>query len=274
MNPLYFSIGAVLAKMNPQALEDERRHFTIASLDGAPRPLSRRFIRYYLGRRMAQDERQLETVHHDFWRHQQKSDWFRYSEGRHHDLHVPMLEHVVQRARPHVEARGIRRVCEFGTGSGLWLDYLSQQWPSVSQFIGIDISADQVRETQARFPQHEFVCAELVEWAEAHAAPESLFLTNCGVLEYLSQPSLERLLRAIVTRAPGALLLFVEPIDEHMDLATDLESRPHGSEMSFTHNHPWLLSRAGCGVLFQEELRRDGYRWLVVMAEVPPRLPV
>lgn len=269
VNPLFFAIGAVLATIIPRALAEERRRFTIASLDGSPRPLTRRFIRYYLGQRIAKDTGQLETVHHDFWRQQGQGDWFRFSEGRHKDLHVPMLQPVVERARPIVEAHNIEQVVEFGPGSGLWLDHLAHQWPSVKRFLGVDISPDQVRQTQSRFPQHRFVCSELVAWAEAHAAPGSLFLTNCGVLEYLSQASLERLLQTLVTRAPGSLMLFVEPIDEAIDLATDTASKPHGSELSFSHNHPHLLRQAGCRVLVQEEIRRAGYRWLVVMAEAP-----
>lgn len=269
MNAVYFALGAALARLFPAAAAEEQRQFTIPGLDGGARSPLRRLIRYYLGRRMQRSPGDLEATHKDFWRHQRRDDWYRHSQGRHDELHVPMLAPVIERLRPLVEARRIRQVCEFGAGSGHWLDYLSRQWPSVGRYVGVDLSADQIAENAKRWPRLEFACADLADWAAEQAAPSSIFVTNCGVLEYLSQPSLERLLAVIARKAPSSLVLFVEPVDAGMDLERELDSQPHGSEHSFSHNHAHLLRQAGFRLLFQEERLRDGYRFVATVAETP-----
>jgi hypothetical protein len=99
--------------------------------------------------------------------------------------------------------------------------------------------------------------------------PDTIFVTQGGVLEYLSQQSLCGVFETIVGRAPNALLFLIEPLADDFDLSTQCESLPVGGEFSYSHNYPALMQAAGIAIDFQDERRRLKHRMLGVLARTP-----
>ncbi|MDP3859248.1 MAG: class I SAM-dependent methyltransferase [Stagnimonas sp.] len=158
-------------------------------------------------------------------------------------------------------------LCEIGSGNGLALDYLSRRLGSIPQFIGLDLNPEAARANAARWPapRLRFVTGEAVAWLEAHAEPGWVYFSNAGVLEYLTQAQLDRLLGLLAARPP-ALFALVEPLAPDHDLERELDSRSFGAEFTNSHNHPARFRRAGWEIRFQQEVRVGALRHLLLVA--------
>lgn len=271
MDTIKYFLGWGLSLIFPAQKARLYENFTIP-LDGSDSRFSDKLIRFYLRQRAKQEEQtdpgQLEAIHRNFWA---KTDaYFDVTDNRAEDVFIPTYADVVQSLIPVLAEKQIDTVCEFGTGDGKWLNYLSQQWTAVSHFIGIDISANQIERNRQQYPQLTFYHADLVAWAEQNAAPRTLYLTNGGVLEYLSEESVRRLLAIIRSQASGSLVLLNEPLYGDFDIETDKSSQVLGQEYSYSHNYVHLLRTAGAQILRYEERSVMDYRLLLVLAYFAP----
>lgn len=227
-----------------------------------------KLARFYLSRRAKQEENKspgkLEEIHRNFWA---KTDgYFAETDNRAEEVYVPAYADVVQDMIPLLAEKQIQTVCEFGTGDGKWLDYLAQKWTAVSQFIGIDISTHQIDANQKQYPHLIFYHSDLIQWTEKNAASHTLYHTNGGVLEYLSEESVRHLFNIIKTNAAGSLVLLNEPLYGDFDIQTDKASRVLGYEYSYSHNYVHLLQAAGAQILRCEERSVIDYCMLLVLA--------
>lgn len=158
-------------------------------------------------------------------------------------------------------------LCEIGSGNGLALDYLVQQLPAIPQFVGLDLNPEAASSNRARWPdpRRRFVTGEAVAWLDAHAEPGWVYFSNAGVLEYLTQAQLDRLLGLLAARPP-ALFALVEPLAPDHDLEREPDSRSFGAEFTNSHNHPERFRRAGWDIRFQQEVRVGALRHLLLVA--------
>ncbi len=265
-------VGLLLAKVFPKRAEGVRKNFTIPDYWGNDRNdrLIEKLIRPYIAYEARSQEQQtpgiVEGIHKDFWEH--AKDYYSLSENRAHDVYIPAYKDLVNALPPMLADQGIQTVCEFGTGDGKWLEYLSQQWPNIRQFIGIDLSRPQVERNQETYKDLTFVQSDILEWAEANATPNTLYHTNGGVLEYLSEGSMKRLIQILKARAPGSMLLLIEPLHGDYDTSTETNSRILGYEQSYTHNYVHLLKAGGLEVASSEERQVMGFRMQIVLAHI------
>jgi hypothetical protein len=231
-------------------------------------PFVDKLIRFYLTIRAKQEEQEapgkLEEIHRNFWA---KTDaYFTDTDNRTEAVFIPAYGDIVQDMVPLLAEKQIDTVCEFGTGDGKWLDYLAGEWTAVSQFIGIDIAAHQIEINQQQYPRLTFHHADLVKWLEKNAAGQTLYHTNGGVLEYLSEESVRHLFDIIKTDANRSLVLLNEPLYGDFDIKTDKTSKVLGYENSYSHNYVHLLQTAGAQILRYEERAVMDYRMLLVLA--------
>ena len=269
---LNYYIGGILARMFPSRLKKARRSFTLPRL-GNRGPYGRieRMIRNYVGFQASQHPAELESLHKEFWRSQRAGGWYDATAWRFetHDLHL--FPDWVERCIPAIDERHITRVCELGCGDGQWLNHLSEQWTGPTEFLGLDLAERQIQLNKRRYPHLNFESADLTAWVHDHAMPDTIFVTQGGVLEYLSQQSLSGVLETLVARAPNSLLFLIEPLADDFDLNTQCESLAHGGELSYSHNYPALMQAAGIAVDFQDERRRLNHRMLGLLARTPSR---
>lgn len=225
------------------------------------------WIHYYLVQSKIRNEpRQIgliESAHKTYWAN--SAGYFDQFAHLAQESYIPVYQDVVRDLAPLIKKMGIKTVAEFGTGDGQWLDYLTTQWSFITQFTGIDISASQIAKNRLVYPQLTFEEADLVKWAEQHAAPHSLFHTNGGVLEYLSEQSVRRLLAVLKKQARGSIVFFNEPVYDDFDYSTDKTSRVVGSEFTYNHNLEYLFAESGIKLMRCEGRDAFGYRMVFVI---------
>lgn len=158
-------------------------------------------------------------------------------------------------------------ICEIGCGSGQVIDHLARKHPNVARCVGIDLSATQIARNAERFdaPSLEWVAGDAVRWLDRHATSNWAVISNNGVFEYFLRSDLERLFASIAQRRPSILAL-LEPMDPDHDLDRDPESRPYGSERSFSHNYLALLRGAGFRIVHRSELVQHPHRLVRLIA--------
>ena len=103
----------------------------------------------------------------------------------------------------------IQSVVEVGCGNGLVLQYLSDRWPSVKSFVGIDIDAAVIQRNQEAFEDKRitFVRSDVVEWLNANAGPSTLLVTNGVVLECFLKLEVDELFGVLNAVKPSAVVL-------------------------------------------------------------------
>ena len=259
-------LGRVLSTLLERRTADVQRRFTIPSLGpGSAHGLIDRLIRAHLANRLKADDEALEDTHRDFWRGQPPDGWYRDAERKVTEVYAPSYGPFVDRLADRVAAHPVDRFVELGAGDGSWLDYLSHRIEGAGRFVGVDISELEITRNRARYPSLEFVHDDIVGWARANASPRTVYHTNSGVLEYLSERSLRQLLAILAARAKDSLLLFIEPLAPDHDLRTEPHSKPWGDELSYSHNYPHWFEVLGLQTIECEERQVMGYRMMMIM---------
>ena len=214
----------------------------------------------------AAQEGELENAHRNYWANSE--NYFGQFAHLIEESYIPTYQDVVNDLIPLLKEKKIERVNEFGTGDGQWLNYLTQQWPFISTYTGIDISSYQIKRNQETFPHIKFEAADLLEWTKKNITPHALYHTNGGVLEYLSESSIRELLTLIKEHAPHSILFFNEPVYEDYDYTVDTDSRIVGSEFTYNHNYVHLFKEIGIDMIRCEERNAFGYRVILVIGKV------
>lgn len=261
-------LGAALSFVYPEIKLQVENGFTMPHFVGSSQDgIVRRLIRSYIGYSGHHDQAKMEELHKRFWRQQRPQDWFNATADRLHRIYMPALQSVVVATHTDVIANRIDNVVEFGTGNGDWLAYLKTIWSGPERFLGIDLAEEQIEANRQSHPHLEFQASDLTHWVNENQTRKTLFLTNCGVLEYLSEAAVRKLLKAIQINHLESMVLFVEPIAVDFDLDGELHSRMHGTEFSFSHNYPSLLEQAGFEIIRIEQHLIEGNRMLCTVAK-------
>lgn len=259
------SAGRLLTALLPSQTERVRSNPEAAR--GILGRLLRAGVRARLGERG--DLSALASYHWDFWKRGGRvfhADHLKRFETHFLGHHVQIIDVLEQYLRES-EVK-YSRLFEIGCGSGQVLEYMAARFPELDSLTGVDLSPEQVRYNRQRYPcpRLQFVAANALDWVGEAAEPYGIYLTNGGVLEYFTGEQLLNMFRQIAGRCAPSLFVAIEPLDARFNLATDTESRTYGSELSFTHNYPVLLQRAGFKVHTQREVTVGGYRWLLLLA--------
>jgi SAM-dependent methyltransferase len=162
----------------------------------------------------------------------------------------------------------LNRLVEVGCGDGRALVHLAERLPGLSELVGVDINARIIaRNVRAHGdrPRLRFVHADARRVLEEETREGTILFSYGGVLEYIGQAELARILARLARHRDTAVAL-VEPIDPFHDLINDAGSHIHGRERSFSHNHLALVASAGFTIGFAEERILDGIRWMMIVA--------
>lgn len=228
-----------------------------------------RYIRIYLANKdvNTQGGSELEKIHQAFWEEKMGVDWYKGTAERFKEDVLPCLQQTLEALDHFTENKNIKNICEIGTGDGEMLAYLANRL-NIGSSIGIDLSKEQIEETAKSHPSYSFHAGDASEWIFESSTDHTLFLTNHGVFEYFSEPSLQKLFSFIKKERPNSLLVMIsEPIAEVHDLEQQKKSTlTTAGEFSFSHNYPHLVSEAGMAIEYQRENHDLGFRSMTLMA--------
>lgn len=182
-----------------------------------------------------------------------------------HGPHQVLIDQLAEAA----ERLALRDLVEIGCGDGRALAHCAERLPGLGSLTGIDINPTIIarnRTDHAADPRLRFVEGDAAAWLAAHPAPRRALLSYGGVMEYFAPEALVTLFSGLAAAGPAAVAL-CEPIAPEHDLAAQPDSILFGQESSFSHNHAHLLRQAGLAVTWQQELHRDGVRWMMILAD-------
>jgi trans-aconitate 2-methyltransferase len=126
-----------------------------------------------------------------------------------------------------------RKVVDIGCGPGNSTALLVERWPQAS-VIGVDTSADMLRQARERLPGHGFIEANIAHWAPP-AGTEVVFAN--AVFQWVPE-HLKHLKRLIGALSPGGVLAVQMP--------DNLDEPSHLLMREVAHMEPWRkqLSKA------------------------------
>ena len=148
------------------------------------------------------------------------------------------------------------RLVEVGSGDGRVLEWLSNKLEAVTGFHGVDLNAREIEKCRERHEGSDrlfFHSGDLREWLRRHPAPNTVLVTNGGVLEYILHEELIALFREFRSLCSPCLIAITESIGSDHDLQRESESLPYGNEFAFSHNYPAILRKAGFEIRWERD---------------------
>lgn len=210
----------------------------------------------------------IHRQHQQFWSSAEAANF--HSDHEHYFEQWFLGENValMEQLRLVIASGQFSTLCEIGCGSGKLLDWSRRHLSGLRQFIGLDLSREQIARNRRRYadPALQWITGDAAEWVDSFARPGSIFLSNNGVLEYFREGSLRRMFRKIGQELRPAGVCLIEPIGQRHDLKARPASELYGTERSFSHNYPQMLQEAGFELLHQSELNTAEHRLLRIVA--------
>ena len=236
-----------------------------------PKTLKDKLLMAYLKEqaRVANDTAFFERLHADFWRGPGGDVFSRNCDHRFDDLFLTRQAYDIEMLKHHWSSSDCRHIVEIGCCSGMHLQYLTTQLPGVVSAVGIDINPTQIQSNlcNPKFDSRiDFIAADGGQWIANHAKPNTLFVTNGGVLEYFSRQRICEIFGHISTKLAPAMLFTVEPVAADHDATATNESVPFGEELSFSHNYLDLFESSGFRVLHQRPVDYENWRMMTTIA--------
>ena len=217
------------------------------------------------------EEKQLADYHRNFWT---KENSLPYHRGVRQQVVDAFNEHFIflldeinklTAANPALDT-----LIEIGAGGGSLLNHLAQNLDGIEHFVGIDLSPEIIEENKELFNDERlrWVADNGKRWVEEHGQANTIYMTFRGVLEYFTNNELREMFGRIATEKSPAVYIGVEPIALDHALATQFDSRPYGTEYTFSHNYPHLLKESGFKVILQTQKAFDNHQICTFIATV------
>ncbi len=164
----------------------------------------------------------------------------------------------------------IDTLVEIGAGGGSLLNLLAEHVEGIDRFIGIDLSPEIIEENKEIYNDARFrwVADNGKTWVEQNGQANTIYLTFRGVLEYFTNDELREMFGRIANEKSPAVYIGVEPMALDHDIATQFDSRPYGTEYTFSHNYPHLLEESGFQVSLTQQKRFDNHQICTFIATV------
>lgn len=223
-------------------------------------------------RRQAMNQNQsefLERLHLDFWQGEGGDVFSSNCDHRFEDLFLAKQQVDFERLQSLCDSRSPKHIVEFGCNSGLLLQHMTKELSGIETAIGIEINAEQVMKNQesSKFdPQISFSNTDGGEWLFANGKPNSLFVSNGGVLEYFRRERLNEMLTHISSNLGPAVFFAVEPVANDHDWSKTTDSIPFGEELSFSHNYTDLFESNGFQVIHQRPVEFNSWKMMATIA--------
>lgn len=216
------------------------------------------------------NENFFELLHRDSWSGKGGEVFSSNCDHRFHDLFLGRQREDFLALQRLWKQADLNRIVEFGCNSGLVLDYLTKNLPGVERADGIEINQNQVDTNLASSnfdPRIRFHCADGGQWLLENGEPNTLFVSNGGVLEYFRRERLDEMVQLISRELRPSIFFSIEPVAPDHDWSRTNESVPFGEELSFSHNYLDLFESNGFEVLHQRATDFESWRMMATIAK-------
>ena len=260
------AVGKVAAKAAPR-----RTKQLLSSPLSAPRNLRDKSIMAFLKHQAQLEQREefFEALHQDFWSGEGGSVFAENCDHRFEEMFLGQQREDFEKLVEICETRRPNRITEFGCNSGLLLNHMVDQLSYIESAVGIDINPQQIQQNQSakHFDSRiDFLTADGADWVLENAMPNTLFVTNGGVMEYFRRSRLDRMLQHISSQLAPAVFFAIEPNAADHDLEKVTESIPFGEELSFSHNYRDLFESNGFNVVHQRSTTFESWQMMATIA--------
>lgn len=192
----------------------------------------------------------LYKFHQDFWENRGE-EYFstrKYNKVL-EDFFIPQCSFMLDLLKKQLqnEDEKYNMLIEIGTGEGTVLNYLSEKFPNIDRFVGIDLSVSQIEANKKTFnksPKLEFVASDAFDWIKKNGQDHMIIITSNGVLEYFTQSRLQAFFDEL-NSIGKIIFIAIEPIGVDHDFLKNPDSEIYGSENSFSHNYAKMFKTSG-----------------------------
>ncbi|MFD1015388.1 methyltransferase domain-containing protein [Winogradskyella rapida] len=261
------TVGRMLVALRPQKVKQlSEKGLTLVLGDNLS--LSERLMRRAILNNIEKNEdyEQLAQLHKTYWA-KQGDDFVNNTEANLKNVHLPAYKATLEVLNAEIlnAPLAFDKLVEIGTGNGSVLNYLSTTFPSVKDFIGIDLSKEQTKINQINYkdnPKLKFVGGDVLDWLEQQQQGNYVFLTFRGVLEYFTQQQLTAFFEKL--NALGSIIFFaIEPTDAAHNYETSPNSKVYGVEGSFSHNYEKLFKDEKFNVWYSDAKNEAGHPYKI-----------
>ncbi|MFD0798520.1 class I SAM-dependent methyltransferase [Maribacter chungangensis] len=248
------TIGNLLVFLQPKkAKELSKDRITLIHKNKNSMTISERLMRAALVTKLdkIEDHEAIREANRNFWLNKSATELFSETEDGFEKDFLPNCAFIFKKLKKELAKTNSKEkfttVVEVGTGNGDVLNWLSEEFPNINRFVGIDLSADQININNAKFHANkrlEFVAADAFEWVQEHGQSHTIFVSSRGVLEYFIESRLQEFLIEI-NNLGNTFFVAIEPNGGDHDFEKTLNSQLYGNEPSFSHNYPHLFKNAG-----------------------------
>lgn len=246
------TVGNLLVFLQPKkAKELAKDRITLIHKNKKSMTISERLMRAALVTKLDKidDHEAIREANRNFWLTKSATELFSETEDGFEKDFLPNCTFIFEKLKKELSnsPEKITSLVEVGTGNGDVLNYLSEEFPSINRFIGIDLSADQINLNSKKFHANqklEFVASDAFDWVQEHGQSNTIFVSSRGVLEYFIEARLQEFLIEI-NKLGNTFFVAIEPNGGDHDFETTLNSQLYGNEPSFSHNYPHLFKNAG-----------------------------
>lgn len=199
-----------------------------------------------------QDHDTIAEINRNFWTNKSATELFSETEKKFETDFLPNCAFMFDLLKQELSNQPgeFNRLVEIGTGNGNVLNYLSSEFPEIKQFIGLDLSPDQIELNIKKFNTNkklEFVAADAFDWVKENGQANTIFVSSRGVLEYFLESRLQDFLSEI-NRLGKVIFIAIEPNGADHNFETHPNTQLYGNEPSFSHNYPKLFKNANFSI--------------------------
>ena len=219
--------------------------------------------------RIENDTAFFDRLHTDFWMGQGGVVFSANCDHRFEDLFLTKQAEDFQLLQKYWEHGNYKHIVEIGCCAGLHLQHLTTSLPGVESAVGIDINPVQIQSNNdnPKFDSRiNFIAIDGGQWVIDNGQPNTLFVTNGGVLEYFSETRVKEIFRHVAEQLSPAMFFTVEPVAADYDSVGETRSIPFGEELSFSHNYHGLYQSTGFDVLHQRPVDFEAWRMMTMIA--------
>lgn len=252
------TIGNILISIQPRKAKELIKKGMTISIDFS---LADRLMSYAILEKAKKnnDFDALSQIHQNYWENRGK-EYFssQFNENVLVNFFIPKCSFLLDLLQEQLqnESTKYNTLVEIGTGDGKVLEYLSERFPKIERFIGIDLSSSQTHANKMMFKDSkklEFFASDGFDWINKNAKENMIIITSRGVLEYFTQSRLEAFFNQL-NKIGKFIFVAIEPTGIDHDFLKNPNSEIYGYENSFSHNYAQLFKNSGFFVWHESKI--------------------